>query len=381
MIDTITLRLTESQFKIVDYNKFSPNCQNFYCPPYVRFGSRGYADAYQNPTKKEMLAGNYKPQLTLRKTWRTHQALIYLFVQFSAPKLLLGNNFDELTDDDLEAVLRELKMKLAEMAVFTSVADLKRASVVKIHYGKNIVLPDYFIPSIILGEIRKADFNQQNDLCEKDYRNSGHSVRFHNSEFELIFYDKKKDLQKAKNSDKRSIEQDNAIQLNIFDILKPKKPFEVLRIEARLNTSKRIARELKLDKSEQTIVNLFSQKKSVKVLTNCWQTIAENYQLLGCKIEDKEKFLAAFMANNSKARLTTALSTYAFIEYIKEMGINRFRGLIGKKYTRRTWYGIKSSISKLHLNAEIPKYFDSISKVLVGYKPLRLADYKDAFND
>ena len=377
MIDTITLRYSESQFKILDYNKFSPNCENFFNPPYTKLGSRAFIAAYQNGTKKDMLAGNYLPQLTLRKTWRTHQPLIYLYVQFSAPKMFFGNNFDELTNKDLKFVLKKLQMKLLKnMSVGIFWEDLIKGFVTKIHYGKNIVLPDFIIPSMVLGEIKKVDFNLQNDLMEKDYRNSGHSVRFHNNEFELIFYDKKKDLEKAKQSEKRAVERDNAIQANIFDVLEPKKPFEVLRIEARLNSIKKIQNELKIQKSEHTIKNLLSEEKSVKILTGYWETIMQNYQLLSCQIDDKEKFLASFMVNNPKARLTNALSAYAFVEFIKEMGVNRFRNLVEKKHTRRTWYGIKANVNKYKLDGQMPSYFDSISKTLQDYKPLKLADYQ-----
>lgn len=376
MIDTVTIRLNEHQFNIIDYNRFSPNCHNFFYPPYARFGSRGYVDAYQNPTKKEMLEGNYKPQLTLRKKWGQHQPLIYLYVQFSAPKLLFGNNFDELADKDLDAVLEKLRKKLATMAVLVKTEDLRRALVTKIHYGKNIVLPNFVIPHMVIGEIKKIDFNLQNELAEKDYRNSGHSIRFHTNDFELIFYDKRKDLEKAHKSDKKAIERENAIQLNIFDAITPKKPFEVLRMEVRLNTTKKITSELRILRTEQNLPTLFSEAIAVRVLTKYWQETLRNYQFLNCKIDDKEKFLASFMINNPKAKLTNALSTYAFVEYAKEMGINRFRSLIDKKYTKRTWYSLKSSMGKYKLDGQMPSYFDAASEAISKYKPLRLIDYQ-----
>ncbi len=75
MIDTITIRLEESQFRILDHNKFSPNTYNFFYPPYSKMGGRGYIDAYQNPKKSELKEGIYKPQLTLRKRWQNTEAL------------------------------------------------------------------------------------------------------------------------------------------------------------------------------------------------------------------------------------------------------------------------------------------------------------------
>ena len=54
------------------------------------------------------------------------------------------------------------------------------------------------------------------DVNQTDYRNEGHSYKWHCNSYEIVFYDKIKDLEKAKHSDKRAIEKDNAIQLNLF---------------------------------------------------------------------------------------------------------------------------------------------------------------------
>ncbi|MEQ9618426.1 MAG: hypothetical protein RIG61_04555 [Deltaproteobacteria bacterium] len=340
-------------------------------------GSRGYIDAYQNPTKLELQEGTYKPQLTLRKRWQTPEPLVVLYIQFSAPKILFGNNFDELVDSDLDKILSELSSRLFDMGVGLRITDLNEAKVTKIHYAKNIVLPDYVIPCMVIGEVRKIDFNLHQELTERDYRNSGHSIRFHANDFELIFYDKKKDLQKSMNTDKRSIEKDNAIQLNLFEKTKMKKPFEVLRIEARLNTSNKIKSESGISKKDHTLKSLFSSQLSSKLLRRYWSNLQQNYRLLSYDIEDKEKFLASFIVNNPDARLSNALSTYALIEFTKQMGISKFRNLIDKKFSRRTWYGLKGNLNKYRLDGKLPDHFDAITNALKNYEPLHLNDYQD----
>lgn len=377
MIDTITLRLNETQFKINDHTQFSPDCHDFFYPPYARMGSRGYLDAYQNPTRAELQKGNYKPQLTVRKRMQRNGFPIFLYIQFSAPKLLYGNNFDELTNKDLYAIVDELRQKLFEMSVIVKQETLLKAAVVKIHYSKNIVLPEFVIPHLVTSEIRKVDFDLRYDLAEKDYRNAGHSVRFHSNEFELIFYDKKKDLERAKISDKRAVEKDSAIQLGLFDSLHTKNPFEVLRMEVRLNTYQKIASELKMEKEDMTLINLFSIHKSSQVLSKYWNEIITSYKLLKCDISDKERFFARFMVHNPNARLTNALAAYACIETIKEMGTRKFRRLVETRYSRRAWYGLKDSMNKYELYGKIPKHFEAVTQALDEYTPLRLSDYQN----
>lgn len=73
------------------------------------------------------------------------------------------------------------------------------------------------------------------DVNQTDYRNEGHSYKWHCNSYEVVFYDKIKDLEKAKQSEKRSIEKDNAIQLHLFPELRKSNKLEILRMEVRLN--------------------------------------------------------------------------------------------------------------------------------------------------
>lgn len=377
MIDTITIRLSHSEFKILNHDKFSPDCYHFFYPPYSKMGARAYLDAYQNPTRAELKDGIYKPQLTLRKRNQSPEPSIYLYIQFSAPKILYRNNFDELRDSDLNEIISRLTQALRKMGVILRITDLGEAKVTKIHYSKNIVLPEYIIPSMVIGEIKKVDFNLHNELTERDYRNAGHSIRFHTNNYELIIYDKKKDLQKSLHSDKRSIENGNSIQLKLFDNIKKKKQFEVLRIESRLNNANWIKKELGISKQNQTLKTLFNSELSCKLLIKSWKAIIDRYRLLRCEIDDKEKFLATFMINNPDVRLTNALATYGFLELAKHMGIGTFRNIVENKYSNRTWYTLKKTIESYNLNGNWPNHFEAISTILKEYKPLRLENYED----
>jgi len=380
MIDTITIRLSQHEFKILDHKKFNPDCYNFFYPPYSNMGSRAYINAYQNPTKTELKNGLYKPQLTLRKRKQGLDDSIYLYIQFSAPKVLYKNNFDELIDTDLEEILSKLTDTLKKMGVMLRIKSLKDAKVIKIHFSKNIVLPKFIIPSMIIGEIKKVDFNLHNELTERDYRNAGHSIRFHTNNYELIIYDKKKDLQKSKHSDKRSIEKGNSIQLYLFDEIKRKKHFEVIRIESRLNNSNWIKKELGIAKQNQTLNNLFSTKLSSKLLNKSWKTLINRYAFLRAEINDKEKFIASFMINNPDVRLSNVLAAYGFLEIIKDIGIGKFRNLIQHKYSKQTWYSIKKTIESYNLDEKLPNHFEAISRSLKDFKSIRLKDLDETID-
>lgn len=111
---------------------------------------------------------------------------------------------------------------------------LEEAPVSAIHYSKNIPLTDYSTPYAVLKDLSKANMNQKLDLNQTDFRNEGHALKFRANSFEIVLYDKMKDLARARISEKRSIERDYAIQQELFEEFKPKKPFEVMRFEIRL---------------------------------------------------------------------------------------------------------------------------------------------------
>jgi len=109
------------------------------------------------------------------------------------------------------------------------------------------------------------------DTNQTDYRNHGHSYKWHCNSYEIIFYDKMYDLQKSFISDKRAIESDNTTQRNLFKKLKhkqQKKKFEILRMEVRLNKRQKIKQIFKKIgiKAPLTFQKLFKPAISRKIL-------------------------------------------------------------------------------------------------------------------
>jgi len=100
MLDTIVITLDNGTFTILDHNKFSPSTAGLYDKSY-QLGGRSNFTCKQNSTKAESDQGIYKPRLTVTKRYNQNSGYnIVLKIEFSAPKMLFGNNFDEPTDDD-----------------------------------------------------------------------------------------------------------------------------------------------------------------------------------------------------------------------------------------------------------------------------------------
>lgn len=376
MLDTIVLTLSNDKFRILEPERFSPSAQGLLCPPYYRLGARGSFSCYQNPTPKEFLEGNYKPRLTLTKRIAHGGFSLTLKVEFSAPKLLFGNNFDELEESDFGNLLNKLLLKLDEMGVAVSLENLREAPISSIHFSKNFILEEYITSSMIIQELSKIDLNQHLDLANTDYRNQGHALRYHTNSYEITFYDKIKDLQQAKKSEKRAIENDNEIQLNLFQN-KPKN-LEVLRMEIRLGNRTKIKglfKNLKIE-AETTFQSLFKKRISQKILLHFWEKVSQGMDLLGfsqTKPEDLYRIIERNAKNLKPAKILQQIGT---LHLINSIGVRGLRVLMGK-YSSRTWQRLKK-VLKNNTTPDTLKIqtIEKIEGSLIEFFPVKLELYQ-----
>ncbi|MGD9116762.1 MAG: hypothetical protein PVJ61_06250 [Dehalococcoidia bacterium] len=386
MIDTIVLTLDDNSFRIVAHDRFSPSTEVLYSLKNLTklniLGGRSNIKCVQNPTTTELRAGKYKPRLTVTKRiGRNRQYQIALRVEFSIPKLLYGNNFDELEDEDFSLVISKLKQSLRDMGVIVSEPVLVNAPVSAIHFSKNIPLVDYTTPYTYLERLSRINLNQRLDLNQTDFRNEGHSLKFRANSFEVAFYDKMKDLDKVKISEKRAEENENASQIKLFEKLEISKPFEVLRMEVRLNRRQKLRQVLtKVGiEIEPTVHALFRREIAQKVLLYYMSEIERSYPpILLYDYKDAKTFLSNLLISNGKTGKTglrKALQMLGARVIIEEVGIREFRE-ITKKHGRANWYRFNKEMVTM---GGVPEQqpFATIRQCLKEFKPLKLIDFQN----
>ncbi|MBR3605363.1 MAG: hypothetical protein IKL52_04980 [Candidatus Gastranaerophilales bacterium] len=328
MIDTIRLTFYKGEFEIKNYDVFTPSAEVFYqlktCKKLIKCTC--------NTSKKELAQGLYYPKLTLRNVIQNGVIRLCLFVEFSIPKLMYGNNFEEVTNDDFEKIVIRLKEKLAEKGVVINEAIINTSKATMVHYSKNIVIENCR-SQFIISKINKVDVPRKIDTTKCDFKNDGSAIKFHTNSYELTFYDKVADLRQSMISDKRAIENENSIQQDLLaDRLKNK---EILRMEVRLNTTKKIKDTLKkvgFIFNELRFEDVFNIEISRKVLLYFWEnyinksiasiclceedisTIQEKLINAGVKIQDIYKILG-IIASINESCITNAknqIKTYNF---------------------------------------------------------------------
>lgn len=371
MIDTIRLILDEGTFTILQPGRFQPNAKTI-LDLKERFAGRGVMKAVLNPTHQEKQEEGYAPRLTLR---RRPPNIVELVIEFSIPKLLYGNNFDEIGEADFSKVIEALQDKLSAWGVYVFADLMRKAPVGAIHYGKNIILPCYTLCKSIINLLSKAPVSQWLDHNKVEFRNGGHLYKVHTNSFELAFYDKVKDLQQAKKGEKRAFEADNTVQGDLFDYFQVATGLQVFRMEARLNTRTQIQRMLKaiaLPDDDLRFFALFNKEIAQKVLLHLWKPYKSALPLIIMAQRNTPSELMDYLAKQGPdATMGSNLQRLGALMLISEIGWNGFKSYWDA--LPRGFYRLKKDLESLPPNNKtLLSDIEAIDATLQAFEPVKM---------
>ncbi len=370
MIDTVVLTLTTDMFHITDPNKFTPSAR------WALFSNhQGSYGTYsrQNATAKELMMGIYKPRLTIgHRLNHFGVRVIMLRIEVSLPKLLLGTNFKELRYKDFAALVAKLVHVLEDMGIATTANILAHAPVSSVHYSKNIMLTDGSIPYSYINKIKEALAPLALDTNQTDYRNQGHSYKWHCNSYEIVFYDKIKELEKAKRGGKRALEKDNALHHKLRKKLQKRFMLEVLRMEVRINKRqkmKQLFAKLGIN-VDLTFKKLFKPALSKKVLLHYLNEIERKRPpLLDYTITNDKKLFVDLLFNNPDLSPKQLIHMYGLRRLLSFFTQQELRNMLSRCSTR-TWYRLMADANKVQLpGTQSP--FKVIREQLVRFRPVK----------
>ena len=382
MIDTIILRIPWGSYMITDHKKFTPSTENLRLDASSGFGARGFSKYTQNPTPTDHKLGNYLPRLTITPRYTPAGLQIPLKIEFSVPKLLYGNNLEELADEDFERVIDLLSEKLKIMGIRIFKATLQNSSVSVIHFSKNIPLTGHYTASYAIRELGKLDVTKKLDLNNRHFQNDGHALYFYAGSYSLVLYDKMKDISLPRS---RAVDKDEFNgQLSLFEPLQAHKlPKEVLRFEIRITNKQKLNSLLTIlgYKTNPTFKEVFNKELSSKVLLYYWNFIYSKQAQFILKFEEKpDKLLPAivqhYKSQHKKIPAKQALSILGTMVFTREHGLRAFRNSIASNYSDRTWFRLSkllSQASEITSNRKPFGFVEDIQRELAEFNPYRVA--------
>lgn len=381
MIDTVILRIDAAQFKIFPskYDSFTPSARPIFEPPYYSFGKTKAIKCHLNPNADDRRKGTYLPRLTLVKAVRAGGYAIFLLVEFSAPKILFNNNFDELDDGDFEKLCEKIAHDLRHIGIIIRDKAIINAEVKTIHYGKNIVIDDYCTVSSVIGEISKFNVSTRKNADVRDYKNDGESTRFFTNSNALVFYDKLKEIRKARTTEKGLNEKDYYCQLDLFEFYRTRKPFEVLRVEARYSTKKAIMKvmeESKVQLPEKPVFKDFFKKEIAQKVLLCEisQLRRNDFSFADSKKKGVMEFANDLKINNPNVSPSVLLKAIAVKSIMMETGCRNIPNIIGLNNSQKS--RLKNEMMQLQYERKTNSAIERINHALNEFKTIKLKDYK-----
>jgi hypothetical protein len=336
-MDTIILQLETGKFTITDYSKFKTTKEK------VLNTNTGFYKWINNPLARDK--NIYKPRLTLIKRGR----YLYLKIEFSAPKIIFNDNLNELEEKDFNLLIKVLQKKIIERGALIFTRNLEEAEVISFHPSKNIPLKGGYTANLVIKELSKVDVSKRFDLDKKGYTNNGEVLQIYTNAHSLVIYDKISDFKKPK---KRAIDKDQTNQqLSLFDLIKSEhKQLEVLRIEARLSSKKKMNDTLKRIgyKPNPIFRNVLNKKLCQDILWQYWNDFFSDNQFIFNTNTNPQKILEIILTRYPKIKIIKAINIAGLYMLCRDdEGMRGFRQTVDSYKPKTNWAVVKRYIKNL----------------------------------
>jgi hypothetical protein len=285
MIDTVQFRIDGKRFVGGNRSPFTPvfsrrKFEDLSETERTRFNPKvPYIRRFILHPEKDERSRNAIHVEIFEKMSHTRQTLEYdLIIRTSLPKLLFGNNLQELAASDGPHAFEELRKRLFAEGIMVTTNALATASLSVVHFAKNIILPSHIKSRIILKSLSKVDKGKAYDVSE-DKRitdtNNGRSLRLACGVREWSFYDKIDEMRRR--TKRGAAGRQTTYEKDMVDIY-GLGSVEVLRSEYRLNKAQTIKSEINalLSRTYDTPVTLnciFSETLWKEILNKAWRNL------------------------------------------------------------------------------------------------------------
>jgi len=387
MIDTVAIRITYPNFSVAEPKLFTPaliikNDQGNFDSQY---GRHRFTKYQQNATSQDKRAGIYLPRLTVYQRYDGMKPTYQLYIEFSVPKLIFNNNIQEVGNSDFESIVKVLQIRLKLMGIGLFEHSLRKAIVVKAHFGKNIQLPHPITAQDAISTLYKADMGKRKDINIRHYGNDGQALYFYASSANIIFYDKIKDMEntKARAMDKDKLKNDKPLAKELQD-----DKCEILRFEVRLTKQQSLNAFLTKVIKEKikgiTFEKMFNQELCQKVLLTSWQEIINSpASQLALKLDRPLQDIFDLMiknispANKKKAHsLSKTLAVLGLYVLINQYGVRNTRNKIEKNWTNKSWKRLSPTIKSSATTLGVLPVSHTISDIQLALEKFEKYDWK-----
>src|SRR5262249_15173734 len=201
---------------------------------------------------------------------------------------------------------------------------------------------------------------------------------YHANSFEVTFYDKLKDLEQARYTEKRGMERHYGAQLDRFRREVLPKELEVLRMEVRLGTRAKIRSVLKQIgvHAEPTFESLFDGRIAQAVLYQFWSHVRARLPMLDIAQRPEDVLATLADASDGRVRPGKLLQRLGSIMLVRSIGF-RGGGAPPSRYcSHRSWQRYKRDLKALSSAGGVSfTVLKEVDEALARFEPLRIKSF------
>jgi hypothetical protein len=237
----------------------------------------------------------------------------HVVIDCSVPVHLFGNNVAEVSDSDVGIFCSSISKYLnTALGLNLSPNEITTAEVRKVHYGKNIILPDATSLLAILNYCDKTDVRLNRSVSSVKYQ-EGKSFHIRTKSYDLTLYDKS-----AENMTK-SLTSQHYLSAS----------HSILRIELRLNNRRIVTRFC--PNEPKTVSGLLKNDVAQRVIISALDLILQPQHY------GDDTFRAMTAASVDTTNPGNFLSSIGLNMLIKESGVAATKHLLNQKFGNHVW--------------------------------------------
>ena len=376
MLDTVILSIPREKIRTLPDKRF-PEWR-------LEKTKRGFSLYVKNTTKEETAMGlSYIKLNGFTRSNGKNGYIKTVNIEFSANKLIKeNNNLNEMVESEADIVLSTLQNRLRNMGEIVALKDLN-AEISAFHPAKNIVLSDGYTACSVIKELSKINVSKKFDKTDMVFSNDGESLQIRTESHSVVFYDKISDM--AKDS-KKAIDKDQGqYQQDLFTEIRKKMPtLEVLRLEVRLSTKRKMKEVMKkLGFTDKPIFSdIFKKDVCQKIVRWYWEEIIKGENLFLFELLNSPKrLLRKVIKEDSDIKAKQSIFLVGLSVLSKdEGGIRELRQILSKRTKQRNWYRFSNDIKQLNKIANkrsLHSWVQQIDQAVESFEAVKL-DIKKA---
>ncbi len=305
-------------------------------------------------TKEEKQIGLYRPKVVIENGDCS--------IEFSLPKLLNGNNVEEIFVGDFPKILELLRSHLWDYGIETTVDNLAWADLYRMDVGKNCNLIKIGTVTQVLNILHRCLILGRKSDAQIQYRNGGRSLHVLNKSADFIIYDKFRCPEMTDGSDKAICE------------IMGKSSVEVLRMEKRFNNRRSLCRLFrKYGVKRPKFQDILNPQIAQDVIGQEWQELMDGF--ICPEVYPQEEILKQVLNHlkTFKSSPRLALAYGAIQQLLKHYSVNELKNQLKPYASEPTINSLFRDIQTLANKTGVkPNILGYISEQINQWQPITL---------